>query len=1078
MKVLRYSALAAVAMFAAACGDKVTVAGPTAVTLTSTTTTTTTPVVPGKVNSITVAPAAVTLTVGQAVTLVAAVNADAGVATTHTWSTSDATKVSVSAAGLVTAVAATPGVAICATSTVNTGVKGCGSVVVTAATAVTPASVSFNGVFQTSLTQPVTPSAVSGTVFAQLNIDPGTQVISKVYLMLGTTIVDSQNYSAAQSAALRYAAENAGAATTSEAAAEVSSQVVLTWNTAAYNATTGVGLYANGADKKLSAQVWLTGGTAAAATASYSTGLTLDNADGVSADWTLPSTAVKAVDAAGYQWTGFGGGTATLAVLPIIYSGKTVASGTATQANMTGPSAFCTLTVLNAAGCTVLGSNDTTTAKTVNLASNKLSFVFQMFDREYDRTVTLSAPTPMSLTFVYSDGSSRVYGSLSAATALRIDNKGPARPAFVAPAYLTSLSGAITATSTFQGKAVLGYRPSILSTLTDSATIVSTVGADGGVSNGAVVTDLRGTTFKFYRNTGGVSSTAADTLQTTFTEVADRTTLTAAGATSETGKYCLKAVQYDRLGNASLPYKDGSVKTLGSTVGYGCQNASSAANGVVFSRIDNTAPVAAWNAASYSQADTAVSAASPTAVSANYYYSLTDSSTLTHTPTATLYTYATGAKVTVCPITQTTTCSYTPAAAVGGLFNITNGTNSLANLSGATYAANGQYVMSIVSSDDAGNIGTTISRVFVADNTAPTGLVAPAVVTTTLGAALSTTAYGTDAVSLAKSAPALVSGFSIGTEPQTQLLLNDFAATGLDVMGATAFTKFLSTAITHANAAYDSPAFVIDSDLTGTLGAGGGTSLFGTTALITASPQYGAWFADHANNVNSISAATAMTYNDIPALATNGMQSYYIGSAAGMENLSSAAMFTTSTLSSAALGKTAASGITTSTVYTTAITYYRFQGKRLAYFNNADFTKNKLLCSDTRTANSVMQYQTDGTELQTPHATAMTDRVLTSGGQVTIPLNAGATRARVIVRTVGGWVGVGDATKIGSVVSATANCLQTVTDTYQYTFTPGAQRVLLPYNTVSGANLKVAYSFGKGLMLIGKGSPVFTYTTQ
>jgi uncharacterized protein YjdB len=80
----RSTLLVAGAALLAACGDKVTVSQYT-------------PPTPDKVvHSVSVAPATATLTVGQSITLTAAVNADAGVATTVTWSSSDAAKASVS----------------------------------------------------------------------------------------------------------------------------------------------------------------------------------------------------------------------------------------------------------------------------------------------------------------------------------------------------------------------------------------------------------------------------------------------------------------------------------------------------------------------------------------------------------------------------------------------------------------------------------------------------------------------------------------------------------------------------------------------------------------------------------------------------------------------------------------------------------------------------------------------------------------------------------------------------------------------------------------------------------------------
>ena len=116
----------------------VTAVAPGAVTISATSegktgTVSFTVLAPARVNSVSVAPATATLTIGQTTTIVATVSADAGVPTTVTWSTSDATKATVDAAGKVTAVAAAPAVAICATSTFDATKKGCASVAVTAA---------------------------------------------------------------------------------------------------------------------------------------------------------------------------------------------------------------------------------------------------------------------------------------------------------------------------------------------------------------------------------------------------------------------------------------------------------------------------------------------------------------------------------------------------------------------------------------------------------------------------------------------------------------------------------------------------------------------------------------------------------------------------------------------------------------------------------------------------------------------------------------------------------------------------------------------------------------------------------
>jgi hypothetical protein len=89
----------------AACGDDVTVAPP-----------------PNQgVQSVTVGPTGVTISVGQTLQMAAAVNADAGVATTVTWTSSNPATASVNpTTGLVTGVAS-GSVAITACSTVATG---------------------------------------------------------------------------------------------------------------------------------------------------------------------------------------------------------------------------------------------------------------------------------------------------------------------------------------------------------------------------------------------------------------------------------------------------------------------------------------------------------------------------------------------------------------------------------------------------------------------------------------------------------------------------------------------------------------------------------------------------------------------------------------------------------------------------------------------------------------------------------------------------------------------------------------------------------------------------------------------
>lgn len=107
--------------FLAACGDDVTVTeAPPPVTPT--------PVV----RSVVVSPSSATVTAGSSFTFGAAVDADAGLARTVTWSASGGTGISVDGNGVATTTTAATGVAsICAAATAEPTVKGCAQLTVT-----------------------------------------------------------------------------------------------------------------------------------------------------------------------------------------------------------------------------------------------------------------------------------------------------------------------------------------------------------------------------------------------------------------------------------------------------------------------------------------------------------------------------------------------------------------------------------------------------------------------------------------------------------------------------------------------------------------------------------------------------------------------------------------------------------------------------------------------------------------------------------------------------------------------------------------------------------------------------------
>ncbi|MGH7560166.1 MAG: Ig-like domain-containing protein, partial [Gemmatimonadales bacterium] len=200
----------------AACGDDVTIAPP-----------------PAGVNSVTVAPDGVTIAVGATLQMLAAVNADSGVATTVTWSSSDNAKATVSATGLVTAVA--PGaVAIRACSTVNAGV--CGAATVNIAAPV-PATISIQAVTAGGTQFPVNINNVAGQIDVVLNFEPGTTPAQRVELLIDGAVVASQSFSAIEWAALVQKAQEEAVEKGGTLAQVI---ITLSVNTADFNTTTGV----------------------------------------------------------------------------------------------------------------------------------------------------------------------------------------------------------------------------------------------------------------------------------------------------------------------------------------------------------------------------------------------------------------------------------------------------------------------------------------------------------------------------------------------------------------------------------------------------------------------------------------------------------------------------------------------------------------------------------------------------------------------------------------------------------------------------------------------------------------------
>ena len=291
-----------------ACGDKVTVPP-----------TQTTP--PDQVvHSVTVTPSSVSLKVGDKVTLAASVDAGAGVTNRGvTWSTSSATVATVDANGTVTAVAGGTATII-AKSAADPTVSGA-AVVQVAATV--PAAVTVGQINQTvcvvggaCTSIPANLSNVAGQLDVTLNVDPGTQTITGVDLIMNCggadTVVATQNLGSADKAPI--------------AAEESNAPVTLSFNTAAFTAANGSVAFKNGACT-LKGRVRTASGNIVA---SSGTSLTLNNADILVATTTVPNSAPGAN---GLVWRG---GAVTVSAVPVMYSGATIASGTVQLMNAAG----------------------------------------------------------------------------------------------------------------------------------------------------------------------------------------------------------------------------------------------------------------------------------------------------------------------------------------------------------------------------------------------------------------------------------------------------------------------------------------------------------------------------------------------------------------------------------------------------------------------------------------------------------------------------------------------------------------------------------------------------------------------
>jgi len=324
MRILRSSLfVAATALVAAACGDKVNIVQPAGSSL--------------KIESVTVAPGSATISVNQSVQLTAAVNADAGVTTSVAWTTSSSAAATVTQGGLVAGITSSPGVAICAvvTATAPTGVAsvtGCATVVVSPASTVVPAvlqiaSITVAGNLNSPV--PVPPATVAGQINVSVNLNPGTERMDSVVVLVNGISAGTQTFTSGQAAALRSADANG-------ADQALQSTLVFSINTAAYAtagcatqiAPCGTPTFLNGPAAISVVGYGHQGATAATNTSSQGVSLLFGNVDGWIVAQTLGAGTNTATSAAGFVFKGGTLGSVAVTAVPVLYSGLAIASAT------------------------------------------------------------------------------------------------------------------------------------------------------------------------------------------------------------------------------------------------------------------------------------------------------------------------------------------------------------------------------------------------------------------------------------------------------------------------------------------------------------------------------------------------------------------------------------------------------------------------------------------------------------------------------------------------------------------------------------------------------------------------------
>ncbi len=501
-----------------ACGDKVNVTQPQA---------------DSSVSSVTVSPQGpVPMKIGDKVTFSASVVGGPQL-TNHavTWTSANSAIASVDQNGVVSAL--TGGTtSIIATSKANNTISG--AAIVTVAASVN-ATVTIGQINQTVCTPtctsvPATLTNVANQLDVTLNVDPGTQTISEVDLVMNC--VNPPNSGADTVVARQTLGTSDKTPLSAEAAA---SPLTLSFPTNAFNATTGVVSFKNG-QCSLKGKAITTAGTQ---TASSLTQLTLNNVNLIIPTMiTVPGTGqvATATDANGLLWHA---GAVSVTAVPVIYTPVTIASAAISITNAGNDQA------LGKNGVAVLGN---TAIGTIGGLTPTAGVVTASFPLSTTATggVGGAVVDTLGVTVTTVDNTGNPGPTLAASPAtlfIRLDNRAPDITS-TAPIFI---AGTQNTANGWVGKAFLfsvgttGQPLNIGSAATDNQVVITAISptSPGGGGVDKVVTNTQ-----FAPQGTAASSTA----WATFTSV---TSLAETPAATGPVAYDLRLQICDALGNCS-----------------------------------------------------------------------------------------------------------------------------------------------------------------------------------------------------------------------------------------------------------------------------------------------------------------------------------------------------------------------------------------------------------------------------------------------------------------------------------------------------------------------------------------------